>query len=91
MLHEEEKVFTLRIEGRCLFPEDYDGEEDGYEWVASFQPALAAVVKAAMSAANAQAGWTLRTRNRGRASEDEVTLVLEKTFNASESDAASQR
>jgi len=74
----EEREFTLRLELRCTFEEDYQGDEDGFEWTAEVAPMTAAVVAAAAKALDQFPGWTLRPRNRGRAPEDEVTLVLER-------------
>jgi len=75
----EEREFTLRLELRAEFPDDYQGEEDGYAWVKEF-PAIAAEIVAAAAAVVARhPGWKVRGGNRGRSSEDEVTLVLEKS------------
>jgi hypothetical protein len=77
MAYVEEREFTLRFELRCEFPEDYDGDADGYAWVAGFPQLASEIVRHAAQAAG-RAGWRVRTANRGRSSEDEVTLVLEK-------------
>jgi len=77
MKYVEERTFTVRLELRCEFPDDYQGEEDGYEW-AQQVPALAAEVVAAAAAAARKGGWSVRPANRGRAADEEVTLVLER-------------
>jgi hypothetical protein len=77
MKYVEEKTFTLRLELHREFPDDYEGEEDGYEW-AAVVPALAAEVVQAAAAAARRAGWTVRPSNRGRPAEEEVTLELTK-------------
>lgn len=77
MKYVEERTFTLRLEVRCEFPDDYEGEEDGYEWAKEI-PALAAEAVQAAVAAGKKSGWTVRPANRGRPSDEEVTLVLEK-------------
>ena len=74
----EEREFVLRLELRCPFPADYDGDQDGYAWMEEFRPIAAAIVQAAASAVRAHPGWKVRTGNRGRSTEDEVTLVLER-------------
>ena len=33
-MFEEEKTFTLRFNLVAGFPEDYDGDDDGYAWAA---------------------------------------------------------
>ena len=76
----EERDFTLRLDLRCTFEEGYDGELDGYAWLREFHDRiLPAVVDAAVRAIRANPGWTVRPANRGRALEDEVSLVVERT------------
>jgi len=77
MKYVEERTFTVRLELRCEFPDDYDGEEDGYEWAQQI-PALAGEVVATAAAAAKKGGWSVRPANRGRPSDEEVTLVLER-------------
>ena len=76
MTYTEERDFTLRFELRCEFPDDYDGELDGYAWMQEFPPIAAEVLRAAMAAAARHPSWKVHTGNRGRSSEDEVTLVM---------------
>jgi hypothetical protein len=75
----EEREFTLRFELRAEFPEDYQGEADGYEWAKEFPGIAAEIVSAAAAVIARHQGWKVRGGNRGRSSEDEVTLVLEKS------------
>jgi hypothetical protein len=75
----EERDFTLRLDLRCAFEEGYDGELDGYAWLREFQDRIVPrVVEAAVRAIRAHPDWTVRPGNRGRAIEDEVTLVVER-------------
>ena len=76
MPYVEEREFTLRFEVRCEFPEDYEGEEDGYVWWKEFPPVAAEAVRAAVSLCQSR-GWKVRTANRGRSTEDEITLVVD--------------
>jgi hypothetical protein len=78
MEHVEEREFTLRLELRCAFPEDYEGDEDGYAWVEQFRPIAAEIVRAAASAVRARPGWRLRPGNRGRPADEEVLLIVER-------------
>jgi hypothetical protein len=76
----ETREFTLRLELRCTFPPSYEGELDGFAWVEEFRARIApAVTAAAARAIRAHPGWTVRPGNRGRAPDDEVTLVVERT------------
>ena len=78
MKYVEEKTFTIRLELHCEFPDDYDGEEDGYEWVKDTGAMTGEIVGAAAVAAR-KAGWSVRPANRGRPADEEITLVLDRT------------
>lgn len=79
MAYVEEREFTLRFELRCEFPADYDGEADGYEWTKEFRAIAGELVSSAFTVLRRHPGWTVRGGNRGRSTEDEVTLVLDRT------------
>jgi hypothetical protein len=75
----EERDFTLRLDLRCTFEDSYEGELDGYAWLREFQDrVLPGVVDAAVRAIRVHPGWAVRPGNRGRAIEDEVSLVVER-------------
>jgi len=78
MSYVEEKEFTFRLEARCAFPEDYQGEADGYAWVADFRPLAQEMLHALVQVVARHPGWKVRPKNRGRSTEDEITLVLER-------------
>jgi hypothetical protein len=77
MKYVEEKTFTVRLELRCEFPDDYEGEEDGYAWARDLPPLAAEIVQAAAASAR-RAGWSVRAGNRGRPDDEEVTLIVER-------------
>jgi hypothetical protein len=76
MKYVEERTFTLRVELRRGFPDDYDGDDDGYQWAKQVTPALGEIVQAAAAALRRQ-GWQVHPANRGRPSDEEVLLVAE--------------
>jgi hypothetical protein len=78
MAYVEEREFNLHFQLRCEFPEDYDGELDGYEWAKEFPAIAAEVIRAAVSAVTKHPRWKVRGGNRGISSDREVTLVLER-------------
>jgi hypothetical protein len=78
MTYVEEREFVVRFELRCAFPDDYEGEEDGYEWAKSFAPMATEIVQAAVAAIRARPGWQVHARNRGKPGDEEVTLVVER-------------
>jgi hypothetical protein len=80
MNYVEQREFTLRFEVRCEFPPDYDGEEDGYAWAEAFPALAAALVQSAAAVIRRAGGWQVRPANRGRAADDEVTLVVERVL-----------
>jgi hypothetical protein len=77
MDHVEEKEFTLRLQVRAVFPESYEGDDDGYAWWEQFPPVAAELVRTA-AALLAARGFQVRPANRGRPADEEVTLVLER-------------
>jgi hypothetical protein len=80
----EEREFVLRLEVRCSFADDYDGDDDGYAWVNDWNTVAAQVVQAAVATLKRQPGWQVRSRNRGRPTDEEITLVIERTFDGTD-------
>jgi len=78
MPHIEEREFVLRFELRCEFPDDYEGDDDGYEWTQSLGGLRSELVQAAVAAIARHPGWKVRPANRGRPTDEEVTLILER-------------
>jgi hypothetical protein len=72
----EEREFTLRFELRCEFPEGYEGDADGYEWLKDFPAIAAELVQSAGAVIRRHPGWSVRPANRGRPADEEVTLVV---------------
>lgn len=80
MRYVEERDFTVRFDLRCEFPEDYEGERDGYAWLREFHERIAPrLVQAAVAVIRDHPGWTVRPTNRGRSSEDEISLIVERS------------
>jgi hypothetical protein len=78
-MHVEEKEFTIRLELRCAFPDDYEGEADGLAWTAELPALQSAVLAAVVQTIQRHPGWKVRPGNRGRSVEDEITLIVERT------------
>ena len=80
MRYLEERDFTLRLDLRCEFPESYEGDRDGYAWLREFHDRiLPELVRAAVDVVRRHPGWQVRPGNRGRAPEDEISLILERS------------
>jgi hypothetical protein len=71
----EQREFTLRFELRCEFPEDYQGDADGFEWAKEFPAMAAEILQSASAIIRKHRGWTVRPANRGRPTDEEVTLL----------------
>ena len=80
----EEKDFTFRLEVRCAFPDDYEGESDGYAWTPELNALTGEMLAAIVATVQKRPGWRVRPANRGRATDEEITLVLERTMSATE-------
>jgi hypothetical protein len=80
MKYTEEREFNVHLVLRCEFPEDYEGELDGYVWAEDVPRITGEVVSAVVAALSRRPEWKLRGGNRGRPTEDEVTLVLERVL-----------
>ena len=77
MKYVEEKAFTLRLELRREFPDDYQGEEDGYAWLADWPAVAAEMTQAAVQVLRRRPGWRVRPGNRGRPADEEILLIVE--------------
>ncbi|MBI2467879.1 MAG: hypothetical protein HYV62_08715 [Candidatus Rokubacteria bacterium] len=79
MRYVEERDFTVRFDLRCEFPEEYEGERDGYAWLREFHERIAPrLLQAVVTVIRDHPGWTVRPTNRGRSSEDEISLLVER-------------
>jgi len=78
MDHVEEREFVLRLQFRCTFPEGYEGDDDGYAWTEELAPLTSELARRASQLLASMPGWRVRAANRGRPTEDEVTLVVER-------------
>lgn len=80
-MFKEEKEFNLRFSLEAQFPEDYDGEEEGYlwlnEWETSVKPELLKLIFASL---RRHPRWNAHVRNRGASPENEIEIVMIKDF-----------
>ena len=80
-LFREEKEFILRFSLEAEFPEDYEGEEEGYlwlkEWETEVKPELLKVI---FSSLRRRPQWNAHVRNRGASPENEIEIVMRKDF-----------
>jgi hypothetical protein len=80
-MYQEEKTFVLRFSLEASFPDDYEGEDDHMawhqEWESEIKPAM---LKQVFESLRRHPAWTSHVRNRGRASTDEIEIVLSRDF-----------
>lgn len=74
----EERTFDLRLEFRCAFAEDYDGDLDGYAWADGLEALQGELVAAMVDVFRRHPEWRLRPGNRGRPREEEASFVAER-------------
>jgi len=87
----EDKTFTLRFSLEVRFPDDYDGEEDGYAWLKAWDEEMKPeVLKAVRSVLRRHSGWSIHVRNRGMSQEDEIEFAMSKDFSGGSSSVPEQ-
>jgi len=80
-MYQEEKTFVLRFSLEASFPDDYDGDGDHMTWLHEWETDIKPVMlKHVFEALRTHPAWTSHVRNRGRASTDEIEIVLERDF-----------
>jgi hypothetical protein len=77
----EEKTFVLRFSLEASFPDDFEGEDDHMAWVQEWESDIKpGMLKQVFEALRRHPAWTSHVRNRGRASTDEIEIVLARDF-----------
>jgi hypothetical protein len=82
-MQSDEHSFVLRFNVRADLPDELleDDEFDERAWVSEWERALKpALLRAVFEALRAAPGWASHVRSRGAASEDEVEIVVERTY-----------
>jgi len=80
-MFEEEKTLTLRVNLVAGFPEDYDGDDDGYAWLHDWETRIKPeLIRTVITSLRAHPSWSVHVRNRGMAATDEVEFAVQKTF-----------
>ena len=80
-MFQEEKTFNLRFTLEALFPDDYDGEQDGQMWVKEWEQRLKPeIVKLVFDYLRQDPAWKVHVRNRGTSPQDEIEIAMVKEF-----------
>ena len=86
-MQSDEYGFLLRFSVRAEIPstllDDDEFDERGFldEWERGLKPEL---VRAVFQALRAVPGWEAHVRNRGASSEDEIEIVVERSYETDE-------
>ncbi|MCB9584193.1 MAG: hypothetical protein H6718_02290 [Polyangiaceae bacterium] len=73
MKHREEREFAIHLHLTAEFPEDYEGEQDGFAWHKRFQERVRpALLRAVVDVLRAESGAEVVAAPRGRNPEDAV-------------------
>ena len=77
----EEKTFNLRFTLEAVFPDDYEGDEDEYQWLTEWEQDLKpTLLKLMFDSLRKHSSWNAHIRNRGASALDEIEIVLVKEF-----------
>jgi hypothetical protein len=85
MDHVEEATWTVRVEASARFPEDYDGDDDGFAWRDRLRAeVLPRLTRAILRELASTPGWRVRPASRGLSGEDELLVRLERVVGTAE-------
>lgn len=77
--YREERTYTIELRLSASFPEDYEGEEDGFEWHAHFDRVVRPrVARAVIEALRTDPGWKITPTSRGESESDRLELTVER-------------
>jgi hypothetical protein len=78
MRYVEQRELVIRLHLSAEFPEDYEGEDDGYEWYRHFDERVRpSLVRQLIEALSAHGGYRITPVNRGMDSHEELEIKLE--------------
>ena len=78
-MFQEEKTFNLRFTLEARFPDDYEGDEDGQQWVKEWEQQLKPeLVKTVFDCLRRHPAWNVHVRNRGASPLDEIEIAMIK-------------
>jgi len=75
--YREEAVFNVRVVLAAEFDEDYEGDDDGWQWLRAWrEQTRPRLVKAAFDALRADRGFDVLPTSRGASPDDEVEITV---------------
>jgi len=80
-MYQEDKTFTLRFSLEAQFPDDYEGDDDYHAWVQNWERQIKPdLIKTVFESLRRTPEWKAHTRNRGKSSDEEIEIVLERDY-----------
>ncbi|AKF05252.1 hypothetical protein [Sandaracinus amylolyticus] len=77
--YREERTYTIELRLSASFPDDYEGEEDGYEWHARFDRVVRPrIARAVIEALMRDPGWKVTPTTRGESESERLELRVER-------------
>lgn len=74
-VHREEGRFVIRLELSAEFDEDYEGDDDGYAWLARWRARVQSrVVRAVFDELRAEPGFDAVPASRGKSPDEETEI-----------------
>lgn len=78
-MFQEEKTFIFRFSLKAEFPEAYEGDQDGYQWLKEWETAMKPeLLKAIFTLLRRHPDWKAHVQNRGVSPDDEIEIALTK-------------
>jgi hypothetical protein len=79
MPHREERQFTITLHLSAEFPEDYEGDDDGYTWHDDFERRVRGrVIAAVIDALRSEPSWQVVPAPRGRPPSEAIDIDVRR-------------
>ncbi|MCC7541738.1 MAG: hypothetical protein IT379_36300 [Deltaproteobacteria bacterium] len=78
MTHRESHELILRLHLSAEFPDEYEGDDDGGEWLRRWQSEVRPALIAAAIASLRKPGWRVYPVSRGASPDREIELQVER-------------
>lgn len=78
MTHVESDELVIRLRLSAAFADDYEGDDDGREWLRRWQAEVRPAVLAAVVGALRRPGWRVYPTSRGASPDREVEISVER-------------
>lgn len=77
--YREERTYNVQLRLSATFPDDYEGDDDGYEWHAHFDRVVRPrIARAVIEALLEGGGWKVTPSNRGQSESEQLELIVER-------------